>query len=260
MEFSLRNNQGAATQREALGVGGLRSKGEFVLQAVHVFVVSNVSLHREGLADLLGRETQIRVVGSASSVDDGIADVMALRPEVVLLDIAGEDRVASITTLVAAIPGVNVVALAVPETERDVIPCAEAGVAACLPPDTPAADFVATIQRVAAGESNASPRVAAMLLRRVATLAAKSSARPEERLTAREHEILGLIDEGLSNKQIARRLCIELSTVKNHVHNILEKLRVDRRSEAAARMRAHNGSTHSSPAAPAELVLSPPRD
>jgi DNA-binding NarL/FixJ family response regulator len=128
----------------------------------------------------------------------------------------------------------------VPETEHDVIPCAEAGVAACLPRETTLADLSATIERVAAGESNASPRVAAMLLRRIATLAERNS--PEANLTAREEEILVLIDDGLSNKQIARRLSIELPTVKNHVHNILEKLHVHRRYEAAARMRARTAA------------------
>jgi DNA-binding NarL/FixJ family response regulator len=81
--------------------------------------------------------------------------------------------------------------------------------------------------------------MAASLFQRIATLALERSPQSiESRLTARELEILDLIDQGLSNKEIARRLTIELSTVKNHVHNILEKLNVSRRSEAAARARA----------------------
>jgi two-component system, NarL family, nitrate/nitrite response regulator NarL len=212
----------------------------FALELVQVFIVADVSVHRVGLRELLEREPCIHVIGAAPTVPESIAEISDLAPDVVLLDVAGENRVAAITALVHAIPGVKVIACAVPETEQDVIPCAEAGVAACLPRETPLAELGATIERVASGESIASPRVAAMLLRRVATLAARSS--PEGRLTAREGEILELIDDGLSNKQIARRLSIELSTVKNHVHNILEKLQVHRRYEAAARMRASNGS------------------
>src|SRR5437773_985410 len=80
--------------------------------------------------------------------------------------------------------------------------------------------------------------LAASLLRRVATLAAEQApVSAAERLTSREREIVRLIDDGLSNKQIAGELHIELPTVKNHVHNILEKLQVQRRSEAAARVR-----------------------
>jgi DNA-binding NarL/FixJ family response regulator len=79
--------------------------------------------------------------------------------------------------------------------------------------------------------------VAAVLLRRVATLAAEREGDPAASLTIREREILDLIDEGLSNKQIAQRLCIEVPTVKNHVHNLLEKLGVQSRHEAAALVR-----------------------
>jgi DNA-binding NarL/FixJ family response regulator len=205
-----------------------------------VFIVADVSVHREGLQELLEREARIQVVGTAPTVPEATAEISELGPDVVLLDVAGEERVAAITALVHAIPGVKVVACSVPETEHDVIPCAEAGVAACLPRETTLADLTATIERVASGESSASPRVAAMLLRRVATLAERNS--PEANLTAREEEILVLIDDGLSNKQIARRLSIELPTVKNHVHNILEKLHVHRRYEAAARMRARTAA------------------
>ena len=205
-----------------------------------MFIVADVSVHRDGLQDVLEREARIHVIGATATVQQSIAEIADLAPDVVLLDVAGEDRVAAITALVQAIPGVKVVACAVPETEHDVIPCAEAGVAACLPRETPLDDLVATIEHVASGESSASPRVAAMLLRRVATLAAIRVS--EAHLTAREEEVLVLIDDGLSNKQIARRLSIELATVKNHVHNILEKLHVHRRYEAAARMRARNGS------------------
>jgi two-component system nitrate/nitrite response regulator NarL len=226
----------------ALGGPERLSEELFALQLIQVFIVADVSVHRDGLQELLEREACIHVIGAASTVPESAAEISDLAPDVVLLDVAGENRVAAITALVHAIPGVKVIACAVPETEQDVIPCAEAGVAACLPRETPLAELGAAIERVASGESIASPRVAAMLLRRVATLAARSS--PEVRLTAREGEILELIDDGMSNKQIARRLSIELSTVKNHVHNILEKLQVHRRYEAAARMRARNGSAH----------------
>jgi two-component system, NarL family, nitrate/nitrite response regulator NarL len=204
-------------------------------ELVQAFIVADVSVHRDGLQELLEREACIVVIGAAATVPESIAEISNLAPDVVLLDVAGENRVAGITALVHAIPDVKVIACAVPETEQDVIPCAEAGVAACLPREAPLTELGATIGRVASGESIASPRVAAMLLRRLATLAARSS--PEKRLTAREGEILELIDNGLSNKQIALRLSIELSTVKNHVHNILEKLQVHRRYEAAARVR-----------------------
>ena len=232
----------ARDSRSPTSLGGSENPSDepFELELVQVFIVADVSVHRDGLHEVLEREARIHVIGATATVQESIAEITDLAPDVVLLDVAGEDRIAAITALVHAIPGVKVVACAVPETEHDVIPCAEAGVAACLPRETPFTDLVATIEHVASGESSASPRVAAMLLRRVAKLAANRS--PEAHLTAREEEVLVLIDDGLSNKQIARRLSIELATVKNHVHHILEKLQVHRRYEAAARMRARNGS------------------
>ena len=100
---------------------------------------------------------------------------------------------------------------------------------------------------VARGEMLCSPRLAATLLRRVATLARGTRRLGPVQLTPRELEIVELIDEGLSNKAIATRLSIELATVKNHVHNILEKLEVSSRAAAAARVRASSGRRRARP-------------
>lgn len=138
-------------------------------------------------------------------------------------------------------PDVKVVALAVAETETedDIISCAEAGIAGYVPREGSGEDLLWTIEHVARGEAPCSPRIAATLLRRVAALAAER--RPASRgatgLTPRQRQIVGLIGQGLSNREIAQRLCIELSTVKNHVHSALEKLGTNRRAEAVALLR-----------------------
>jgi two-component system, NarL family, nitrate/nitrite response regulator NarL len=212
-----------------------------------IFLVADVSLHRAGLVELLEREPQFEVVGTGPSVDESLAEVVSSVPDIILLDVGGDDRGDAITSLIAALPTAKVIACAVPETEDDVIPCVEAGAAACLAHETPFTELVATIEHVVSGESRASPRVTAMLLQRLATLSSERSNGQEEQLTVREREIVALIDEGLSNKQIAKRLYIEVPTVKNHVHNILEKLHVRHRYEAAARMRRPNGSASPSP-------------
>jgi two-component system nitrate/nitrite response regulator NarL len=103
-------------------------------------------------------------------------------------------------------------------------------------------DAVVVVEAVIRDETICTPRVAATLLRHVATLAADrgldaSTGRPESSLTRRELEVVRLIDRGMSNKQIAVALQIEVATVKNHVHNLLEKLAVQRRGEAAACLR-----------------------
>ncbi|MDQ5821587.1 MAG: response regulator transcription factor, partial [Actinomycetota bacterium] len=156
-----------------------------------------------------------------------------------LLDVAGGDGPGVVRSLLAKAPGTMVVALGVTEADDDVLPLAEAGVAGYVTRDGTVDDLLATVESVAAGETICSPRITATLLRRVALLARDRGAAAEAKrgLTHREREIVDLIDEGLSNKEIAVRLRIELATVKNHVHNILDKLHVRRRAEAAAAVR-----------------------
>jgi DNA-binding NarL/FixJ family response regulator len=116
-----------------------------------------------------------------------------------------------------------------------VIACAEAGIAAYVAREGSLDDLVATLHSVMRGEARVSPRIAAVLLRRVGDMATGRAQRVRASpLTERETEIAGLVADGLSNKQIARRLRIRLPTVKNHVHNILEKLEVGRRTEIGA--------------------------
>jgi DNA-binding NarL/FixJ family response regulator len=154
-------------------------------------------------------------------------------PDIALLDIAMPDGTLTVRALADSAPGVRVVALGVPENDGPVLACAEAGVAGFVPRDGSLEDLVETLKRVVRGEVLCSPRIIGSLFRRVAELAAHPLP-PVGRLTQRELEILGLIDQKLSNKEIARRLTIELSTVKNHVHSILKKLQVRRRADAAA--------------------------
>jgi DNA-binding NarL/FixJ family response regulator len=206
---------------------------------VRVLIVAEIRLYREGMAAMLQQEPVVEVVGIAAGADEAVCALRERHPDVVLLDMAISDNAWLVRALVAAVPGTRVLALAVPEIEREVIACAEAGVAGYVTRDGSLEDVVAAIQSAARGEMLCSPRMAATLFQRVATLALeRSPASIESRLTGRELEILDLIDQGLSNKEIARRLTIELSTVKNHVHNILYKLNVSRRAMAAARARA----------------------
>jgi DNA-binding NarL/FixJ family response regulator len=206
---------------------------------IRLLIIDDTCLYREGLAAVLGLEAWVSAVETAGDQDDGLRQLDDFRPSVVLLNMATVGSAGILNTVVRTAPDVRVVALGVSETDDEVIAHAEAGIAGYLLRRQSLADLVAVVQSVAHGETLCTPRVVAALLRRVATLAAerRSSAEPA-RLTAREREILELVDEGLSNKEIARRLSIEVRTVKNHVHNILEKLQVHRRGEAAAMLRA----------------------
>ena len=201
-----------------------------------VAVVAETRLFRDGVADTLRRH-DVEIVGAAATGREALECVHSLRPDVVLLDMARIESAETLRALTTAVPTTKVVALAVPEVEAHVIACAEAGIAGYVPREGSVADLIATIESVASGETLFSPRMAAGLLRRLAALAAERDPDGDPRLTARETEIAELIADGLTNKEIAQRLFVEVATVKNHVHNILEKLNVRRRGEAAARVR-----------------------
>jgi two-component system, NarL family, nitrate/nitrite response regulator NarL len=208
---------------------------------LRVFVVCGVRLYREGLAESL-RRRGLEVVGLAPDPARVAGAITELEkaPNVVLLELAEARAVEAATEMLEHHPELTVLAIAVPDQERAVIACAEAGVAGFLTIESPIDDLVTALRSVARGDLIVSPSMAAALLRRVNTLARHlTRVQPADApLTAREREVVALIDEGLSNKQIAEQLGIEASTVKNHVHNILEKLGVNRRSEAAARVRS----------------------
>jgi two-component system nitrate/nitrite response regulator NarL len=211
---------------------------------IRVLVISGICLYREGLAEMLDRTGAISVVASASDVTEGLEEWNGLdeAPDVILLDTVPPDADIRIRSLLTALPGTRVLALTVPNKESEILAMAEAGIAGFVTSDASVAELVAAIESVARGETLCSPSVVAALMRRLASLA-RSWADPTEPLTSREREILDLIDEGLSNKQIAQRLRIELPTVKNHVHHILGKLGVHRRTEAAALARAARAGT-----------------
>ena len=203
-----------------------------------VFIVAGIRLFREGLAAALERDHGFTVAGTASTAQEAAAALHDGAADVVLLDTLTPDTASAIRQIRDADAGAKVVALGVPDEDERVIVWAEAGVASYLPREASLGELADALDSLARGEAVCSPRIAAELLRRVAALAAvRPTSDGAGALTAREREIVALIDEGLSNKEIARRLIIEVATVKNHVHNILEKLRVGTRGEAAAAVR-----------------------
>jgi two-component system nitrate/nitrite response regulator NarL len=200
-----------------------------------VFVIADVLLYREGMREILGRHPELDVVGVAESVGDGLGRLVALQPQLVLVDEPATRATEVVAAVRRAAAQARVVVVAVADDDQDVIAWAEAGVSGYVTRDESLNTLVAVIRAVGRGEFLCSPRLAATLLRQVTKSAARPYAgRLDQRLTAREHEVLAFVEHGLSNKQIAHRLAIALPTVKNHVHNILGKLGARGRCEAIA--------------------------
>lgn len=204
---------------------------------IRVLVVADIRLFRDGIVNYLRRQPRFAVAATAAGAREAIAYCTTSPPDVALIDLALGDSLEAIRAIVAVAPTVRVVAIGVPDDPKAVIACAEAGVAGFVRREESLDDLAASLDSVARDELRITPRLAATLLRHLGTLA---RGQPETLdctvLTARETQIVKLIEEGSSNKEIAARLHIELATVKNHVHNILEKLGVQRRSEVSARL------------------------
>jgi DNA-binding NarL/FixJ family response regulator len=203
-------------------------------QTLQVLLWSSVRIYREGLKAALEADARIgRVTAAADAVECERA-LASLVPNVLVLDALAENALVMARSLRDTATGV--VALGVAESEPQVLAFAEAGVSAYVTREQPLDGLIASIVAVAGGEARCTPRIAGILLRHVASLAVEREREEQRpvRLTRREAEILSLLGYGLTNKQIARELSIELPTVKNHVHNILEKLEVSSRVQAVA--------------------------
>jgi DNA-binding NarL/FixJ family response regulator len=213
------------------------AKGSDHGAVTRVCVVARVRMYRDGLAHELGRGGQIEVVATAADWRSCVACARRHAPDAVVLDLEVPAHLDLVTELLEAAPGVQVIGLAVSSVE-DILRCAEAGIAGYMTCEDSLDELADRIESVCRGEMPCSPEVASRLLERVAELAHRAQPPPvAERLTRREREVVELIGDGLSNKEIAKRLQIELATVKNHVHNILEKLGARRRGEIGNRLR-----------------------
>jgi DNA-binding NarL/FixJ family response regulator len=216
----------------------LSAENALLEPSVRVMVLADVRLYREGLTRLLAAHHELDIVDTGPVDGDALERAVRSRPDIVLLEAAAACDTTIVRDLAKVSPATRVIAYGVQDEEQQALRCAEIGVAAFVMGEATGEELASTIVNLARGEFRCSPRVAAMLVRRVSALAQGIETDPRhERLTPRERGIVALIDEGLSNKEIANRLGIELSTVKNHVHHILEKLHAMRRAQAAATFR-----------------------
>ncbi len=221
---------------------------------LHVVVISEVRLLGEGLTLALERESSLSVCGCFGALEDALQNFGLLQPDLVLLNIPLRAAKDAIQRLGAVAPGVKVIALAIDENLDDVVAWAQAGAAGYIPNTAALRDLAPMLVGIVRGEQPCAGRVAAGLLRRLGDLgpadghvpASVSAATP----TARELEVLEMMSSGLSNKEIARRLNIGLATTKSHVHNLLGKLGLQRRGQAASWIRGQQAGLFSGKAPP----------
>jgi len=206
-------------------------------ESIRVFIVDDNRLLREGLVAMLAEQEGFVVIGAAASGRKALEQIKDLRPEVVLVDIGmpAKDGIEVTQALRREAPEVKVIVLGMCDLSAEIMFCIEAGAAGYVLKEASFDTLVETIRAVHRGESFSSPRVTASLFSRIAELVGERVLKiplSSVKLTPREVEIINKVAEGLSNKEIAQRLSIEAQTVKNHIHNILDKLQLHNRLEA----------------------------
>jgi two-component system, NarL family, nitrate/nitrite response regulator NarL len=198
-----------------------------------VVVVSSIWLYRIALRQSLIESSEVEVVGM-SSIEAIAEQIGSLSPDVLVLDATGSNTMPVVRSLKALAPEIRVVVVTYTQDEGEFLAWAEAGVSGYVDQNSSAADLAAAVQYAARGEVLCSPRLVGMLTSRIAKLSAERQRLTRfDALTPREREVIALVAEGLSNKQIAQRLSISDTTTKNHVHNILDKLGLQSRSQMA---------------------------
>jgi DNA-binding NarL/FixJ family response regulator len=210
---------------------------------VRVLLVDDQALFREALATLLGVRPEVEVVGEAGDGDAALRLAAQLRPDVVLMDLHMPvlDGVAATRRLRVEQPAVRVLALTTFDDDEDVFAALRAGAVGYLLKDVSSTRLVEALLAAARGESVLQPSVAARVVARVAALPDDAPPRPQPLvvpLSDRELEVLRLLAEGGSNREIAAALFLAEGTVKNHVTNVLGKLGARDRTQAALRARA----------------------
>jgi len=213
---------------------------------IRVLVATAVRPYRDGLQRVLQGAEGIALAGLASTAEETVEQVCRLLPSVVLLDVDMARQLALQKQMGGTPKFSGVVILGRPELYSEVVACLPAEVLAFVARDATVADLLAAI-RAAGGREHAVARLMAPVPSGLPSLAPRQHPSAIAHLTEREMEILRLMQQGLPNKTISRRLGIELSTVKNHVHSILAKLGAHNRGEAISLLYRHETSREHQP-------------
>jgi DNA-binding NarL/FixJ family response regulator len=207
------------------------------MEPIRILLVEDQTLMRQGLKTILNLEPGMEVVGEAADGEAGIRQALNLRPDVILMDVQmpGISGIEAIADICAVWPEARIIILTTFGRDEYVFQGIRAGAVGYLLKDAPADDLLQTIRRVHAGEVFIQPEIASRLLRELIN--------PKdwlaEPLSGREREVLVLVAQGYSNREIAECLVLAEGTVKNHVSNLLGKLQAANRTEAAEVARRH---------------------
>jgi DNA-binding NarL/FixJ family response regulator len=208
------------------------------MKKIRALLVEDNRLLREGLTAMLKEQPDIRVVASSGN-SDAVQKWRSLRPDVVLLDVGlrGQSSLRLVKSVKSSTPTAKVIVMDLAPVQTELMQFVRAGVSGFVLKDATFDEFIRTIRSVAKGVKVLPPVLTGSLFSQIvdhATRTGKGNPFKSVKMTSREREVVALIAEGLSNKEIAQRLNCAIDTVKTHVHNILEKLALHTRLEIAS--------------------------
>lgn len=204
---------------------------------IRIVIADDHDLYRRGMQAVIGLEPDLEIVAEAGSGAEAVEKVFEYEPDVVLLDVRmpGNSGIEACTAIKEKAPRTKILILTASDEESDLFAAIKAGASGYLLKDLPTEQIAEAVRLVHSGQSMIPPHMASQLIAEFSRLSnepAKDAA-PGPRLTDRELEVLALVARGKANKEIATMLFISENTVKNHVRNILEKLQLHSRVEAA---------------------------
>jgi DNA-binding NarL/FixJ family response regulator len=214
----------------------MRIKG---MRKTKILLIEDNRLLRDGIRALVDKQPDLKILATSGGNQDPLLQARTLNPDVVLIDLGlrNKNGLRIVATLTRELPHVKVVGMGLIPSQLDIVEFVQAGAAGFILKDATIEDVLATIRAVARGLRILPPLLTGSLFTHVVDHALRKG-RGEllngVRMTKREREIIALIADGLSNKEIAGRLNIEIYTVKSHVHNILEKLALHSRLQISA--------------------------
>lgn len=205
---------------------------------IRILLIEDNRIIREGITAMVNRHTDVTIVAVSDGTDDALAKARAVKPGIVLIDfgLGSQNSLAIVESVKKGFPDIKVIGMGLAPTQSDILEFVQAGAAGFILKNATLEDVIKTIRAVAEGQTMLPPPMTGSLFSQVAEhaiLKGRKGFKSAIRMTQREKEVIALIVEGMSNKQIADKLNIATFTVKSHVHNILEKLALQSRLQIA---------------------------
>lgn len=218
----------------------LGTNAAILRKPTRIAVIEDHPLYRAGTIQALMQTDGIEVVGEGATAADALKIARELKPDIILLDLRlPGGGVEAIANIARDCPNVRTVVLTASENEQDVASALLAGARGYILKDSSGRDVIETVQAIARGDSYVAPSLAARILVNKAQIEAVASDNPHD-LTTREREIFALVSQGMSNKEVARRLKCTERTVKHHMTHIMQKLNVRNRVQAVLKLARTN--------------------